>query len=74
MSPYDRILAVAKFYLGPAAESFLERQCKTHLKIDATSLTVAHFMALASCAEIAACRFIETDKAAAMAKRISMLC
>jgi len=31
-------------------------------------------MALASCAEIAACRFIETDKAAAMAKRISMLC
>ena len=74
MRPYDRVLAIAKFYLGPAAESFLERQCKMHLKIDATSLTVAHFKALASCAEIAASRFIETDKAVAMAKRMSVLC
>jgi hypothetical protein len=73
MKPYDRVLAIAKFYLGPAAESFLARQCKLQLKIEALDLTVTHFKELAFCVEVAACRFVESDKAAAMAKRILAL-
>lgn len=74
MKPYDRVLAIAKCYLGPAAESFLSRQCKIQLKIEATNLTNAHFKELAAWVEIAACRLIEAEKAAGMAKRIAVLC
>lgn len=73
MKPYDRVLAIAKVYLGPAAESFLARQCKIQLKIEAVDLSIAHFKELASWVEVAACRFIEADKAKAMAVRISVL-
>jgi hypothetical protein len=68
MTPYESVLAVAKTYMGPAAESFLARQCQVGLQIDATTITKAHFKV-----EVAACRFIERSKAEDMAKRIAAL-
>jgi hypothetical protein len=73
MNPYDRVLAVAKFYMGPAAESFLTRQCQVALKLEAAKITTAHYKDLGAWVEVAACRFIEQAKAAEMAKRIAAL-
>jgi hypothetical protein len=73
VKPYDRVLAIAKHYLGPAAESFLARQCQLALKIDALAMTSGHFKDLAHQVEVAACRFIEAAKAKEMAGRIATL-
>jgi hypothetical protein len=73
MKPYDSLLAVTKNFLGPAAESFLARQCLLVLKIDAKQITKAQFKDLASAVEIAACRFVEGAKAQEMANRILKL-
>jgi hypothetical protein len=73
MNPYDRVLAIAKTFLGPAAESFLTRQCKVALDIEAAKLTPSHFKDLAIWVEVSACRFIEQDKALEMARRIGAL-
>ena len=73
MKPYDRVLAIARHYLGPAAESFLARQCQLVLKVDAVAMTPGHFKDLAHHVEVAACRFIEGSKAKEMATRIATL-
>jgi hypothetical protein len=73
MTPYESVLVVAKNYLGPAAESFLSRQCKLSLRIEAAQITKAHFKEFASHVEVAACRFIDRSKAEDMAKRIAAL-
>jgi hypothetical protein len=73
VKPYDRVLAVSKHYLGPAAESFLARHCQLALKIEAAALTSGHFKALGSWVEVSACRFIEPAKALEMGNRIAAL-
>jgi hypothetical protein len=73
VKPYDRVLAITKHYLGPAAESFLARQCQLALKTDAVSITPPHFKELGSWVEVAACRFIEQAKALELGKRIAAL-
>ncbi|HEY1755119.1 MAG TPA: hypothetical protein VGG72_06955 [Bryobacteraceae bacterium] len=73
MTPYDSVLAITKTYLGPAAESFLSRQCQVGLRIEASNITKAHFKDLAHTVEVAACRFIDRPKAEDMAKRIAAL-
>jgi hypothetical protein len=73
MTPYDSVLAVTKMFLGPAAESFLLRQCQVALKTEPAMLTKAHLKELAMSSEIAACRFIDRAKAESMAKKILAL-
>jgi hypothetical protein len=73
MTPYDSVLTIAKNYLGPAAESFLARQCQVGLQIEASKITNAHLKSLAATVEVAACRFIDRTKAEDMAKRIAAL-
>jgi hypothetical protein len=73
VKPYDRVLGIAKHYLGPAAESFLARQCQLVLKIEAAALTPGHFKDVAHHVEVSACRFIEQVKAKEMATRIATL-
>jgi hypothetical protein len=73
VKPYDRVLAIAKYYLGPAAESFLTRQCLVGLNKDAAKITAGDFKALGAWVEVAACRFIEIPKAQQMGNRIAVL-
>ncbi len=73
MKPYDRVLAIAKLYLGPAAESFIARQCKLALRVEALTITPAHFKELGAQVEVGACRLIERPKAEEMARRIAAL-
>jgi hypothetical protein len=73
MTAYDSVLTIAKSYLGPAAESFLSKQCQVGLRTDAVRITREQFKPLAAGVEIAACRFIDRAKAEDMAKRIAAL-
>ena len=69
----DHLNFLAEVVMGPAAESFLARQCQLALKTDAASITPPHFKELGSWVEVAACRFIEQAKALEMGKRIAAL-
>ena len=73
VKPYDRLLQVAKLYLGPAAESFLERQAEVGLRMDISAVSAANFKEFAAWVEVAAIRFIEPAKAKAMARQIGAL-
>lgn len=47
MALYDEVIAVTRPYLGPAAERFVSRQIKGHLKIEETELAAKHLEELA---------------------------
>jgi hypothetical protein len=69
----EKALAIGKSYLGPAAESFLARQCSAHLKVDFKELSKDHLKDLSKWVEVGAGLLIDPPKAAEMAKRISLL-
>lgn len=41
MTVYEKVVTVSKHYLGPAAEAFISRQCKSHLKKEPSELASA---------------------------------
>ena len=47
MRLYDDVVKVAKLYLGPAAERFINRQLSTHLNKAASELTAGDMEELA---------------------------
>jgi hypothetical protein len=69
----NKVLAVSKPYLGPAAEAFLGRQCKLFLKIDMSALTSGHLKELAGCFEVGGRAIMEPAKATELAKKIATL-
>jgi hypothetical protein len=69
----NKVLAVSKPYLGPAAEQFLARQCKLFLKIDSAALTAANLKELAGCFEVGGRAIMDPAKAAELAKKIAAL-
>jgi len=73
MTIYESVLAIAKTYMGPAADSFVTRQCQVALQTTPTQLTSADCKPLAHAIEVAACRFIERTQAEAMAGKIAKL-
>ncbi len=73
MSLYETVVNTGKPYLGPAAESFIARQCKSHLKIDPAALSRPHLKELAKWMEIGGGLIMDSAKAAEMAKKILAL-
>jgi len=69
----NKVLAVSKPYLGPAAEQFLARQCKLFLRIDSAALTAANLKELAGCFEIGGRAIMDPAKATELAKKIAAL-
>ena len=67
----EKILALSKPYLGPAAESFLSRQCKGHLNIEMDAITSAQLKDLAMWVERSGSLIMEPAKAAELAKKIA---
>jgi len=67
----DQVLAISKPYLGPAAESFLGRQCKAHLKVDFQQLNSGHLKDLARWVEVGAALIMDQAKAVEVAKKIA---
>jgi len=70
---YEKTLFVSKPYLGPAAESFLTRQCKTRLKIEPPLLAASQMAELAKWVGIGAELIMDKDKAVELARKISVL-
>jgi hypothetical protein len=69
----DQILDISKVYLGPAAESFLSRQCKSHLKTDLSAVTREQIKDLSKWVEVGAGLIMDAAKAAVLARRIGDL-
>jgi hypothetical protein len=67
----NKVLDMSKSYLGPAAESFLSRQCRGHLKIELTALTSANLKELATWVEVGAGLVMDQAKAVELAKKIA---
>jgi hypothetical protein len=62
---------MSKVYLGPAAEQFIARQCRLHLKIDPADLGKTHLPELAKWVEVAGMRFMDEAKSKELAKKIA---
>lgn len=73
MTLYEKTIALSKPYLGPATESFLERQCRSHLKIDPSQLIAAQLAELAKWVGVGACLLMEQDKATELAAKVARL-
>ncbi len=69
----DKVLALSKPYLGPAAESFITRQCKLFLKIEMTALAPANLKELANCFEVGGRSIMDPAKATELAKKIAAI-
>ena len=69
----DKVLAVSKPYLGPAAESFLTRQCQGHLHVELAALEPSHLKDLAKWVEVGAKLVMDGAKAADLSKKIAAL-
>jgi hypothetical protein len=67
----DKVVTISKPFLGPATESFLSRQCKSHLKIELNELNTTHLKDLAKWVEIGAGLLMEPSKASDLAKKIA---
>ena len=67
----DKVIAVSKPYFGPATESFLARQCKSHLKMELNDLGPTHLKDLAKWVELGAGLIMDPAKATEVARKIS---
>ena len=68
-----KVLTLSKPYFGPAAEQFLGRQCKTHLKVEFATLSQANLKDLAKWVELSGGLIMDQPKAAEIAKKIASL-
>ncbi len=73
LSLYERVLAEAGPLLGDAAEKLLERQCREHLRIAPSALTVQHLPELARWVEVSTSLILSEDKARALRQKIADL-
>jgi hypothetical protein len=72
-STYEKVVSVSKTYLGPATESFISRQCKSHLKKEPAQLMSSDLAALAKWMEVGAGLVMEQGKATELAKKVASL-
>ncbi|MGB6690639.1 MAG: hypothetical protein WBE76_22605 [Terracidiphilus sp.] len=68
----DQLLSVSKPFLGPATESFLQRQC-AHIKVEMTALTSANLKDLAIWVNRSGALIMDAQKADVLAKKIAAL-
>jgi hypothetical protein len=69
----DKVIAASKPYLGPATESFIARQCQSHLKVDPATLTVINLKALSEWVERSGALVMDPAKATELAKKIALM-
>lgn len=72
MSTYDNVIGVTKRFMGPAAERFIERQCKL-MKTEPAKLAATDMEQLAWLTKNAAGVYMDVSRADEMAKQISGL-
>jgi hypothetical protein len=73
MALYDDVLAVAKTYMGPAAERFLSRQITSHLNTTTQSLAPQHLSELAKWCYISGKLVMDEGKAREFSEKVKAL-
>ena len=73
MTLYEKTIACGKPYLGPATESFIDRQCKTRLGITPADLMGPQLAALAKHVEVYGAVIMDESKAKELAAKIAAL-
>ena len=73
MTLYEQAIAVSKMYLGPATESFIDRQCKTRLKIEPSALSLSQLAELSRYVELYGATIMDPAKAGLLAAKIAAL-
>ena len=73
MSLYEQTVVICKPYMGPAAEQFISRQCKSHLKTEPPLLMASQMAELAKWMGIGAELIMDKAKATELAKKIAAL-
>ncbi len=69
----DKVIGLSKPYFGPATESFLARQCKSHLKIELQDLGPTQTKELAKWVELGAGLIMDQAKGTELARKIASL-
>jgi hypothetical protein len=69
----EKVIGITKPYFGPAAESFLSRQCKSHLKIELGDLAPTHLKDLAKWVELGTGLLMDQAKGAELGRKIAAL-
>jgi hypothetical protein len=70
---FSNIINIAKLYMGPAAEAFIKRQIKGHLKIEPEMLNNQHVNDLAKWCQVSAGLLMEKEKAREFGEKIREL-
>ena len=73
MSLHEQVIALSKPYLGPAAESFIDRQCSTRLKIVPSGLKSAQLAELARYVALYGATIMDERKAKELSSKITAL-
>ena len=73
MTTYEKVIATGKFYLGPATEAFVARQCKRHLQKAPEQLASDDLAELAKWIEIGAGLVMDEAKATELAGKVRAL-
>jgi hypothetical protein len=71
MSLYQEITTLSTPYLGPAAESFISKQCKLFLKIEPESLAKHHLKDLARWIEVGGVRFMDEARTKELSAKVA---
>lgn len=73
MALYDDVVNIAKQYLGPAAQKFVDRQISGHLSVDKSQLTAAHMEELAKWCYTSGKLLMDDAKAQEFSRKIKAL-
>jgi hypothetical protein len=70
---YEKVISASKPYFGPATESFIDRQCKTRLKIEPASIMAGQLAELAKHIATYGAIIMDESKAKELSAKISAL-
>jgi hypothetical protein len=74
MELYDHVVTIAKSYLGPAAEEYIERRCRVSLKVTSPEeFKKEHLQQLAEAVELTVTVYLSEEKSRQFKKDILAL-
>jgi hypothetical protein len=73
MALYDEAVAVAKGYIGPAGQQFIDRQLTSHLNLKPTDLTASNLADLAKWCFASGRLVIDENQATEFSEKVKSL-
>jgi hypothetical protein len=73
MALYDDVVTIAKTYIGPAGQQFIDRQLTTHLNLKPTDLTGANLADLSKWCFTSGRLIIDSNQATEFSDKVKAL-